>query len=225
MFTIRNVLFPLTFFFPCTKFSPNPQSSHPINDGLTGSHLVGDGEDKPRLSLIVDGGLDVIHLVGNSLADIDPFFQLEQKIFKISLALKSKKPLEIFPLFLLISTILHLITPSKSVADYTNIVYEGCAKQSLPDSIGVYSQSLSSIYGTLLAQSSKSKFFNTSTGSGQSSISGLFQCSGFAQIFGMEMLYKSCGVTNVGEAGFEDMRDTALNSLENGMSSSNGTTT
>ncbi|KAH6777470.1 hypothetical protein C2S51_008782, partial [Perilla frutescens var. frutescens] len=140
----------------------------------------------------------------------------------LTLSAMEKKPLEIFPLFLLISTILHLITPSKSVADYTNIVYKGCAKQSLPDSTGVYSQSLSSIYGTLLAQSLKSKFFNTSTGSGQSSISGLFQCSGFAQIFGMEMLYKSCGVTNVGGAGFEDMRDTALNSLENGMSSSNG---
>ncbi|KAH6771251.1 Major facilitator superfamily protein [Perilla frutescens var. hirtella] len=39
-----SVLFPLTFFFPWMKFSPNPQSSHPIADGLAGSHLVGDGE-------------------------------------------------------------------------------------------------------------------------------------------------------------------------------------
>ncbi|KAL1561689.1 Plasmodesmata-located protein 2 [Salvia divinorum] len=169
------------------------------------------------------------------------------------------------PLLLLILASLSLIPPSKSAPDFANIVYKGCAKQSLSDPTGVYSQALSSLYGTLLSQSSKSKFYKTSTGSGQSSISGLFQCrgdlsnvdcyscvsrlpilidklcgkpiaarmqlygcymlyevAGFAQISGMEMLFKSCSGTNVGGAGFEEKRDTALNSLENGMSGGNG---
>ncbi|XP_057783559.1 plasmodesmata-located protein 2-like isoform X2 [Salvia miltiorrhiza] len=173
----------------------------------------------------------------------------------------TRNPSRFLPLLLLILTSLHLIHPSKSAADLTSIVYKGCAKQSLSDPTGVYSQALSSLYGTLLSQSSKSKFYKTSTGSGQSSISGLFQCrgdlsnvdcyscvsrlpilidklcgkpiaarmqlygcymlyevAGFAQISGMEMLYKSCSGTNVGGAGFEEKRDTALNSLENGMS-------
>lgn len=50
----------------------------------------------------------------------------------------------------------------------------------------------------------------------------LYEVAGFAQISGMEMLYKSCSGTNVGGAGFEEKRDTALNSLENGMSGGNG---
>ncbi|KAG6420043.1 hypothetical protein SASPL_116558 [Salvia splendens] len=173
--------------------------------------------------------------------------------------------MSLIPLLLLILASLSLIPPSKSAPDITNIVYKGCAKQSLSDPTGVYSQALSSLYGTLLSQSSKSKFYKTSTGSGQSSISGLFQCrgdlsnvdcyscvsrlpilidklcgkpiaarmqlygcymlyevAGFAQISGMEMLFKSCSGTNVGGAGFEEKRDTALNSLENGMSGANG---
>ncbi|XP_047977442.1 plasmodesmata-located protein 3-like isoform X2 [Salvia hispanica] len=174
----------------------------------------------------------------------------------------TRNPSRFIPLLLLlILTSLQLIPPSKSAPDFSSIVYKGCAKQSFPDPTGVYSQALSSLYGTLLTQSSKSKFYKTSTGSGQSSISGLFQCrgdlsnldcytcvsrlpilidklcgkpiaarmqlsgcymlyevAGFAQISGMEMLYKSCGGTNAGGAGFEQKRDTALNSLENGMS-------
>ncbi|KAL0392674.1 UNVERIFIED_CONTAM: Plasmodesmata-located protein 2 [Sesamum radiatum] len=174
-------------------------------------------------------------------------------------------PFWFLPLFLVILTIFQLIPLSKSAADSNSIVYKGCAKQALSDPSGVYSQALSSLFGTLIAQSSKAKFFKTTTGSGQTTITGLFQCrgdlsnvdcytcvsrlpilidklcgrpiaarmqllgcymlyevAGFAQISGMEMLYKSCSGTNVGGAGFEEKRDTALSSLENGMSSSSG---
>ncbi|KAG8369802.1 hypothetical protein BUALT_Bualt14G0051500 [Buddleja alternifolia] len=167
-------------------------------------------------------------------------------------------------LLLIILTIFELIPHSKSAAtDYTTLVYKGCAKQDLSDPTGVYSQALSSLFGTLIAQSSKSKFYKTTSGSSQTTITGLFQCrgdlsnvdcyqcvsrlpilidklcgkpiaariqlygcymlyevSGFAQISGMEMLYKSCSGKNSGGAGFEERRDTALTSLENGMSSS-----
>ncbi|KAG6393066.1 hypothetical protein SASPL_147296 [Salvia splendens] len=164
-------------------------------------------------------------------------------------------------LLLLILASLQLLYPSKSSPDFSSIVYKGCAKQSFSDPTGVYSQALSSLYGTLLSQSSKSKFYMASTGTGQTSISGLFQCrgdlsnldcytcvsrlpilidklcgkpiaarlqlygcymlyevAGFAQISGMEMLYKSCSGANVGGAGFEQKRDAALSSLESGMS-------
>ncbi|PIM99599.1 hypothetical protein CDL12_27904 [Handroanthus impetiginosus] len=167
--------------------------------------------------------------------------------------------------FLVILTIFHLTPLSKSADDNTKIVYKGCAKQSLSDPTGVYSQALSSLFGTLIAQSSKAKFFKTTSGSGQTTITGLFQCrgdlsnvdcytcvsklpilidklcgrpiaarmhlfgcymlyevAGFTQISGMEMLYKSCSGSNINGAGFEEKRDTALNSLENGISSSNG---
>ncbi|KAL8486705.1 hypothetical protein ACS0TY_022947 [Phlomoides rotata] len=176
-----------------------------------------------------------------------------------------RNPFWFLPLFLAISTILHLIPLSKSSPDSNTLVYKGCAKQSLSDPTGVYSQALSSLFGTLLAQSSKAKFFKTTAGNGQSTITGLFQCrgdlsnvdcyncvsklpilidklcgkpiaarlqlfgcymlyevAGFAQISGMEMLYKSCSGTNVGGAGFEERRDTALSSLGNGMTSSGG---
>ncbi|KAK6145911.1 hypothetical protein DH2020_019780 [Rehmannia glutinosa] len=176
-----------------------------------------------------------------------------------------RKPFWFLPFFCVILTILHLTPHSKSADDFTTIVYKGCAKQTLSDPTGAYSQALSSLFGTLIAQSSKAKFFKTTTGNGQTSINGLFQCrgdlsnvdcytcvsklpilidklcgkpiaarlhlfgcymlyevSGFAQISGMEMLYKSCSGTNIGGSGFEEKRDTALSSLGNGMSSSNG---
>ncbi|XAR62694.1 hypothetical protein NMG60_11017543 [Bertholletia excelsa] len=63
-------------------------------------------------------------------------------------------------------------------ADYTSLVYKGCAKQALTDPSGVYSQALSSLFGSLVSQSSKTKFFKTSAGGGQTNVSGLFQCRG-----------------------------------------------
>ncbi|KAK9289325.1 hypothetical protein L1049_007480 [Liquidambar formosana] len=108
-------------------------------------------------------------------------------------------------------------------------------------------EALSALYGSLVSESFKTKFYKTTTGGGQTTISGLFQCrgdlsnvdgyscvsklpqtfdqlcgktvatriqlfgcyilyevAGFAQIFGMEMLYKTCSATNVAGSGFEE---------------------
>ncbi|KAI3459550.1 hypothetical protein Pfo_016213 [Paulownia fortunei] len=158
-----------------------------------------------------------------------------------------RNPFWFLPLFVVILTILHLTPSSKSAADYTSIVYKGCAKQALSDPTGVYSQALSSLFGTLIAQSSKAKFFKTTTGSGQTTITGLFQCRGDLsnvdcyncvsrlpilidklcgkpiaarmQLFGCYMLYEVAGFAQI--SGME-MLDTALSTLENGMSSSSG---
>ncbi|XP_073125987.1 plasmodesmata-located protein 2-like [Henckelia pumila] len=170
-----------------------------------------------------------------------------------------RNPLSFFRLFLLILAIF-----AASADDYTTLVYKGCANQPLSDPSGVYSQAISSLYGTLIAQSSKAKYFKTTAGTSQSTINGLFQCrgdlsnadcyncvsglpvltdklcgsviaarvqlsgcymlyevAGFQQVSGMQMLYKSCSATNIGGAGFEEKRDTALSSLENGMTGNN----
>ncbi|KAA8527809.1 hypothetical protein F0562_035322 [Nyssa sinensis] len=84
----------------------------------------------------------------------------------------------LFSLFLVFFSILELIPLSESASDYTNMVYKGCAKQALTDPTGVYSQALSTLFGTLISQSSKARFYKTTSGSGQTSISGLFQCRG-----------------------------------------------
>ncbi|KZV34023.1 cysteine-rich repeat secretory protein 3-like [Dorcoceras hygrometricum] len=177
-----------------------------------------------------------------------------------------RNPLSSFGFLLLILSIFELAPPSNSADDYTSLVYKGCANQPLSDPSGVYSQAISSLYGTLIAQSSKARFFKTAAGTSQSTINGLFQCrgdlsnvdcyncvsglpvlidklcgkaiaarvqlsgcymlyevAGFQQVSGMQLLYKSCSATNMGGAGFEERRDTALSSLENGMvSNSNG---
>ncbi|XP_074320337.1 plasmodesmata-located protein 2 isoform X2 [Silene latifolia] len=45
----------------------------------------------------------------------------------------------------------------------------------------------------------------------------LYEVSGFAQISGMQMLFKVCSPTNVAGSGFEMRRDTALQVMENGV--------
>ncbi|XP_047337264.1 plasmodesmata-located protein 2-like [Impatiens glandulifera] len=175
------------------------------------------------------------------------------------------KPFTLISLLLAFFTNLELIPMSKSDSDYTSLVYKGCSSQPLSDPSGVYSQSLSTLFGSLVSQSSKTKFFQTTAGNAQSTISGLFQCrgdltnmdcyncvsklptltdklcgkqvsariqllgcymlyevSGFPQISGMKMLYKTCSGKNVEGSGFEERRDTALSSLENGIVSVNG---
>ncbi|XP_076942206.1 plasmodesmata-located protein 2-like [Bidens hawaiensis] len=154
-----------------------------------------------------------------------------------------------------------LLVITTSAVDNTNLVYKGCANQPLQDPNGVYASALSTIFGTLIQQSSKSKFYKTTSGT----VSGLFQCrgdltnvdcytcvsrlpilmdklcgktvaariqllgcymlyevSGFAQISGMEMLYKTCGKSNAGGSGFEARRDSAFSALVNGLGSGNG---
>ncbi|KAH9602065.1 hypothetical protein KSS87_007003 [Heliosperma pusillum] len=169
-------------------------------------------------------------------------------------------------------TLLFLITlinpnpVSKSTPDYTTLVYKGCAKQTLSDPSGSYTQSLTTLTTTLIQQSSKTNFYKTTTGGSQSqfTISGLYQCrgdlnnvecyncvtkiplimnsvcgkvvsariqllgcymlyevSGFAQISGLEMLFKVCNPTNVAGSGFEIRRNTALQVMVNGVIGSN----
>lgn len=174
-------------------------------------------------------------------------------------------PYSVLFLFLVLSSNLEFILFVKSAPDITTFVYKGCAKQAFTDPTGVYSQTLSALFGTLVTQSSKSKFFKTTAGNTQTSITGLFQCrgdlnyadcykcvskipnmisnlcgkaisarlqlygcyllyevAGFAQISGMEMLYKTCGGTNIAGSGFGERRDTAFSVLENGVASGHG---
>ncbi|KAH6808475.1 hypothetical protein C2S51_029583 [Perilla frutescens var. frutescens] len=57
-----------------------------ITGNLVGSDLIGDGEDEHSTSSIadlVDGVLAEIYQVGTVRTDIDPLFQLQQKILKM----------------------------------------------------------------------------------------------------------------------------------------------
>lgn len=178
----------------------------------------------------------------------------------------SSKPFFLFLSFLFLFPNLKLSPVLvESASDYSTLVYKGCAKQAFTDPAGVYSQALSALFQSLLSQSMKVKFFKTTTGTGQTTITGLFQCrgdlsnsdcyncvsqlptlanklcgktlssriqlygcymlyevAGFSQISGMEMLFKTCGATNIAGTGFEERRDTAFSVLENGVVSSHG---
>ncbi|XP_024003790.1 cysteine-rich repeat secretory protein 11 isoform X3 [Eutrema salsugineum] len=66
-----------------------------------------------------------------------------------------------------------------SSPDYTNLIYKGCARQQFSDPSGLYSQSLSAMFGSLVSQSTKTRFYKTTTGTtSQTTITGLFQCRG-----------------------------------------------
>ncbi|KAK7391657.1 hypothetical protein VNO78_20074 [Psophocarpus tetragonolobus] len=172
-------------------------------------------------------------------------------------------------LFLLVFLILfaNLEPPqlAESASDYTTLVYKGCSKETFTDPNGVYSQALSALFGSLVSQSTKAKFFKATAGTGQTSMTGLFQCrgdlsnsdcyncvsrlpvlsdklcgktiaarvqllgcymlyevAGFAQISGMQVLYKTCGATNAAGRGFDERRDTAFSVMENGVVSGHG---
>ncbi|OVA02321.1 Gnk2-homologous domain [Macleaya cordata] len=71
-----------------------------------------------------------------------------------------------------------LLAYSKSAPDYTTLVYKGCANQTFSDQTGIYSQTLTALFDSLISQSSKTKFFKTSSGGGQTSFTGLYQCRG-----------------------------------------------
>ncbi|XP_071938080.1 plasmodesmata-located protein 3-like isoform X1 [Coffea arabica] len=63
-------------------------------------------------------------------------------------------------------------------ADYTSLVYKGCADQKFQDPTGDYSRSLENLLDTLTSRSSSTKFYKATSGQGQSAITGLFQCRG-----------------------------------------------
>ncbi|KAF5738545.1 cysteine-rich repeat secretory protein 3 isoform X1 [Tripterygium wilfordii] len=85
-----------------------------------------------------------------------------------------------FPLkpLLYLLFLVFLTNVTESATDYNSLVYKGCAKQAFTDPTGVYSQALSALFGSLVSQSTKAKFFKTTSGSGQTTITGLFQCRG-----------------------------------------------
>ncbi|KAE9621962.1 hypothetical protein Lal_00032406 [Lupinus albus] len=88
----------------------------------------------------------------------------------------TKKPI-FLPFFLILFT--HHLNPpnlTESASDFTTLVYKGCSKQTFTDPNGQYSQALSSLFGSLVEQSTKTKFYKVTTGTGQNSITGLFQC-------------------------------------------------
>ncbi|XP_060177780.1 plasmodesmata-located protein 2-like [Lycium barbarum] len=80
--------------------------------------------------------------------------------------------------FLLFLPSLFPILDSSSSNELTNLVYKGCANQNFQDPSGIYSQTLNTLFNTLISQSSTNKFYKTTTGNGNSVISGLFQCRG-----------------------------------------------
>ncbi|XP_024636266.1 plasmodesmata-located protein 2 [Medicago truncatula] len=86
-----------------------------------------------------------------------------------------KKPLFLLLFFIFFTT--HF-SKSSSSPDYTTLVYKGCSKETFTDPNGAYSQSLSALFGSLVSQSTKTRFFKTTTGNGQNSITGIFQCRG-----------------------------------------------
>lgn len=91
----------------------------------------------------------------------------------------SKRPNSlVFLCALLFSASSFLLPISESATDYKTLVYKGCAKQMFVDPSGVYSQALSALFGSLVSQSTKAKFYKTTSGSGQTNITGLFQCRG-----------------------------------------------
>uniref|UniRef100_A0A7N0URW0 Gnk2-homologous domain-containing protein n=1 Tax=Kalanchoe fedtschenkoi TaxID=63787 RepID=A0A7N0URW0_KALFE len=77
----------------------------------------------------------------------------------------------------LVSATLQISVAAKSV-DYTAFVYKGCARQGLSDPTGLYAQALAALFGALVSQSSKARFYKTTSGGGQSTVTGLFQCRG-----------------------------------------------
>ncbi|KAL4394549.1 hypothetical protein HN51_022536 [Arachis hypogaea] len=174
----------------------------------------------------------------------------------------ARKPM-ILPLLLILLTNLNPnhFADSAASSDYSTIVYKGCSKDTFTDPNGSYSQSLSALFGTLVSQSTRTKFYKATSGS----ITGLFQCrgdltgrdcyncvsrlpvlsdklcgkttaariqlfgcymsyevSGFSEISGMQMLYKTCGGTTAAGTGFGERRGTAFSFIENGVVGGHG---
>ncbi|KAK6286507.1 hypothetical protein POUND7_012686 [Theobroma cacao] len=63
-------------------------------------------------------------------------------------------------------------------ADYTTVVFKGCADQKFQDPSGVYLQNLKNLMSTLVSQSSQKTFSTTTSGQDPNAIMGLYQCRG-----------------------------------------------
>ncbi|XP_065876741.1 plasmodesmata-located protein 1 [Euphorbia lathyris] len=82
-----------------------------------------------------------------------------------------------FLLFITIYVLFVSVLPIRA-ADYSNLVFKGCAKQKFQDPSGIYNQNLKNLFQSLVSQSSTKAYSATSSGDGQTAISGLFQCRG-----------------------------------------------
>ncbi|XP_057803638.1 plasmodesmata-located protein 3-like [Salvia miltiorrhiza] len=79
-------------------------------------------------------------------------------------------------LLLLALSLFSILTSS---ADYSALVFKGCADQNFQNSNALYSGTLRTLFDTLISQSSSAKFYKTTSGDGTSAaVSGLFQCRG-----------------------------------------------
>ncbi|KAG8489036.1 hypothetical protein CXB51_017105 [Gossypium anomalum] len=65
-----------------------------------------------------------------------------------------------------------------TAADYTNLVFKGCADQKFQDPSGVYLQNLKNLMQDLVSQSSQRTFSTAASGEGPNVINGLYQCRG-----------------------------------------------
>lgn len=63
-------------------------------------------------------------------------------------------------------------------ADYTNMVFRGCAQEQFPDPIPVYKQNSESLFSNLVSQSSQKTFSTFTAGQDQTAITGVYQCRG-----------------------------------------------
>lgn len=79
---------------------------------------------------------------------------------------------------LLLITSIGIFVSVTSAADYTNLVFKGCAEQKFQDPSGIYSQNLNNLLESLVSQSSQKSFSTTTSGDGQNAIIGLYQCRG-----------------------------------------------
>ncbi|XP_002526550.2 plasmodesmata-located protein 1 [Ricinus communis] len=168
--------------------------------------------------------------------------------------------LSVLSLPLPLITIFGIFVISATAADYTNLIFKGCARQKFQDPSGIYSQNLNNLLQSLVSQSSQKSFSSTTSGDGQNAIAGLYQCrgdlttaqcytcvskipemvkkncgeviavriqlsgcylryeiSGFKQASETELLYKICGSTQASGTGFEEMRNSALDAMIDGV--------
>ncbi|CAK7333911.1 unnamed protein product [Dovyalis caffra] len=88
------------------------------------------------------------------------------------------KPSSLFSLPLFVITIFGVLVIAATAADYTTLVFKGCADQKFQDPSEIYSQNLKTLLDSLVSQSSQKNFFTTTSGDGQNAIMGLYQCRG-----------------------------------------------
>lgn len=84
----------------------------------------------------------------------------------------------LFSAFLILFATLAFQTyPNVASSEYFNLVFKGCSRQSFGGNIA-FQQSVTALFSSLVAQSSSNSFSKATAGSGETALSGLFQCRG-----------------------------------------------